>query len=220
MLYHNFKLLNNAELLTMARELMKSPDWIDGALSATGKAREVKRNLQLNNQTDTYIELSARISDLLLSDIPSLAIHVFPKKIINILFSRTSTGMYYGKHIDAAHTPEGRRDYSFTLFLNNPADYEGGELVLDVEPEKRTIKLDAGSIVIYPTKYLHEVKEVTKGERLVCVGWIESYIKNDEEREILANIREALILNDNNKFENSFAILSKGYQRLKKYFGN
>ena len=59
MLYQTLKLLNNAELSTMARELMKSPDWVDGALSATGKARMVKRNLQLNNESDTYKELTA-----------------------------------------------------------------------------------------------------------------------------------------------------------------
>ena len=220
MLYQTLKLLNNAELSTMARELMKSPDWEDGALSATGKARMVKRNLQLNNESDTYKELTARVSNLLLSDIPSLSIHVFPKKVNSILFSRTSTGMYYGKHIDAAYTSEGRRDFSFTLFLNNPTEYEGGELVLDVEPEKRSIKLDAGSIIIYPTKYLHEVKEVTKGERLVCVGWIESHIKNDVEREILADIGEAIVLGKNKQFVNSFAVLSKGYQRLRKHFGD
>ena len=123
---------------------------------------------------------------------------------MNILFSRTSAGMYYGNHVDSAHMSQGRRDYLFTLSLNNPSDYLGGELILHTPPEQKSIKLEAGSIIIYPTKYLHEVREVTKGERLVCVGWIESFIKKDEEREMLGYVKNAMLQlasssNDNKK---------------------
>ena len=69
--------------------------------------------------------------------------------------------MYYGRHVDEVYSSEGRRDYSFTIFLNNPNDYDGGELVLNIPPENKAIKLDAGSIIIYPTKYVHEVREVS-----------------------------------------------------------
>ena len=128
--------------------------------------------------------------------------------------------MYYGNHVDSAHTSQGRRDYSFTLFLNNPSDYEGGELILNIPPEQKSIKLGAGSIIIYPTKYLHEVREVTQGERLVCVGWIESFIKNDEEREMLGYVKNAMLQLSLSNNDNSIILLNIAYERLKKYFGD
>ena len=124
--------------------------------------------------------------------------------------------------MDSAYTSQGRRDYSFTLFLNDPSDYDGGELILNILPEQKSIKLGAGSIIIYPTKYLHEVREVSQGERLVCVGWIESFIKKDEEREMLGYVKNALqqlsrSSNDNHK---SILSLNIAFQRLQKYFGD
>ena len=105
------------------------------------------------------------------------------------------------------------------LCLSSPADYEGGELILNIPPERKSIKLDAGSLIIYPTKYLHEVKEVTKGERLACVGWIESLIKNDDERELLANIQMAMFHARNNNPSQSLMSLNLAHERLKKHFG-
>ena len=100
--------------------------------------------------------------------------------------------MYYGPHIDNPYISSGRRDLSFTIFLNKPDEYEGGELILYIPPETKKIKLNLGDIIIYPTKYLHEVKQVTNGERMVCVGWIESQISRDDEREDLYLIRSSL----------------------------
>ena len=94
--------------------------------------------------------------------------------------------MFYGPHVDIALIGGKRRDLSFTIFLNDKKDYNGGELILYIPPERRTIKLNAGDIIIYPTKYIHEVKEVTEGERMVCVGWVQSEINNDEDRDILS----------------------------------
>ena len=135
---------------------MSSPDWIDGAVSASGGAKLLKRNIQLSPLSDTYKDLEKRISELL-DDRHSFANYI-PKENNKYTFSRTSVGMYYGHHMDSAYTSQGRRDYSFTLFLNDPSDYEGGELILNILPEQKSIKLGAGSIIIYPTKYLHEVR--------------------------------------------------------------
>ena len=219
MLYHIFKLLDETDLATMVIELMKSPDWVDGTRSAKGEAKKIKRNVQLSTVSDAYKNINSKVCDLLISEKTTIDHYIYPKKIINLLFSRTSTGMYYGKHVDLSLTPDGRRDYSFTLFLSNPNDYDGGELILNIPPEQKSVKLEAGSIIIYPTKYLHEVKEVTKGERLVCVGWIESLIKNDDEREMLANIKTAMFYAKNNDKSNSMMSLNLVHQRLKKYFG-
>ena len=220
MLYHALKLLKKDDVSKMVGELMMSSEWIDGASSAVGVGvKSVKRNLQLSPRSDTYRKLKGQIDNLLMSDSSSIQSHIFPKKVINLLFSRTSVGMYYGKHVDNAYVSEGRRDYSFTLFLNDPSEYDGGELVLSIPPEKKAIKLTAGNLIVYPTKYLHEVKEVTKGERIVCVGWIESYIKNNEEREMLACIRSSIEHARNDDIKETVFTLNIAYQRLAKYFG-
>ena len=198
MLYHTFKLLSETDLSIMVSELMNCSDWVDGATSAWGEAKEAKRNIQLSPGSDTYKDLNEKVCELIMSQKALENSHIFPKKIVNTLFSRTSVGMSYGKHVDAPHVAPGRRDFSFTLFLNDPREYEGGELILDIHPVKQSVKLEAGFIFIYPTKYLHEVKEVTKGERRVCVGWIESYIKKDSEREMLTLISTAIAHVQNN----------------------
>ena len=82
----------------------------------------------------------------------------------------------------------GRSDLSFTISLTNKENYEGGELVIETINSEKEFKLNAGQMIIYPSTYLHSVKEVKSGERLVCVGWIESYIKSIEEREYLFDL--------------------------------
>ena len=82
----------------------------------------------------------------------------------------------------------GRADLSFTIFLNKKSDYEGGELIVEDMNSENKFKFNEGDIIIYPSTYLHSVNEVKFGERLVCVGWIESYVKSIEEREYLFDI--------------------------------
>lgn len=220
--YYVFKLLSEIQLRSLVTELMMCSDWHDGAVTAKGGAKAIKRNLQLSSQSNAYEELSTYISDLLMKEVTVMQHQIFPKKVINILFSRSSAGMYYGSHVDGSHTPQGRRDYSFTLFLNNPKDYDGGELILNIPPEKKSIKLDAGAIIIYPTKYVHEVREVTRGERIVCVGWIESYLKKDNERELLGYVSQAKILASEAEHVDTrlILILNLLLNSLKKYFGD
>lgn len=220
MLYHTFKLLSESALSMMVSELMQSPGWVDGARSARGSAKDIKRNIQLDVGSDTYMNQNEKVQHLLMNEKSIMNSFVFPKKIVNILFSRTSAGMYYGKHVDAAYVGNSRRDYSFTLFLTNPREYDGGELILNIPPEQKSIKLEAGSIVIYPTKYMHEVKEVTQGERIACVGWIESLIKSDHERELLGQIRSAMSCVTNNDTTSGMLYLNIVYQSLKKHFGD
>ncbi len=182
MLYFTHKLLHETNAKDLSRLLMMSPDWVDGkAASAPGSL--IKRNLQLNFGKD-YSKFSAEIINIIEND-SSIQSYSFPAKIFNILFTRTGVGMFYGPHTDFPYLASGRRDLSFTIFLNDTKDYKGGELILYISPEKKQIKLNPGEMIIYPTKYLHEVKEVTEGERMVCVGWIESQIPRDDDRESL-----------------------------------
>ncbi|WP_269603487.1 Fe2+-dependent dioxygenase [Prochlorococcus marinus] len=181
MLYLAHKLLNEGQVKDLRKSLMLSTEWVDGKNSARGS--KVKKNIQLN-LGETYNKLSKEIIEIIDKDELSNNFS-FPSKIFNILFTRTGEGMFYGPHVDVAFTPKGRRDLSFTIFLNQPTDYEGGELILYITPEKKQIKMNPGEMIIYPTKYLHEVKTVTQGERMVCVGWIESQIPRDDDRESL-----------------------------------
>ena len=189
MLYYFHKLLNEDTANKFAKRLIASDDWVDGKFSNTDS--QVKRNLQLNSAGEDYNKFSDEIINLTEND-NVIKNSVFPAQVFNIVFSRTGIGMFYGPHLDVPNLKAGRRDLSFTLFLNEKKEYKGGELILYVPPEKKQIKLNPGEMIIYPTKYLHEVKEVTEGERLVCVGWIESQIPDNEDRESLSMINSGI----------------------------
>ena len=214
MLYFAGNLFNQEKSDELRKRLILSNDWIDGTNSAKGSL--VKRNLQLNH-CDEKTSITAEVIEKIENNslINSFS---FSAKIFNVLFTRTGVGMYYGPHVDLPYLPIGRRDLSFTIFLNNPNEYEGGELKLYITPETKKIKMNQGDIIMYPTKYLHEVTHVTKGERMVCVGWIESQIPRDDDRESLSLMRRAIseitkelgnkttpaILNLNNGFNNIY----------------
>ena len=104
------------------------------------------------------------------------------------MFTKSSKGMNYGRHIDNAYMSSGRADLSFTIFLTEKNQYKGGELLIENLTSENEFKLNQGWVIIYPSTYLHSVKEVLNGERIVCVGWIESYIKSIEEREYLFDL--------------------------------
>ena len=114
-----------------------------------------------------------------------------PKKIHGTIFSKSTSGMKYGRHIDNAYMSSGRADLSFTVFLNCKSNYEGGKLSIESFNSEEKFKLDAGGIIIYPSTYLHSVEKVIDGERLVFIGWIESYVKSIEEREYLFDLDAA-----------------------------
>ena len=99
--------------------------------------------------------------------------------------------MKYGRHIDNPYMSSGRADLSFTIFLSSKENYKGGSLSIENFNSEEIFKLNAGEIILYPSTYLHSVEEVIDGERLVFIGWIESYIKSIEEREYLFDLDSA-----------------------------
>ena len=161
--------------------------WEDGKKTAGSLASKVKNNLQLNRNSDISRKNAGFIVNKLLTNklIRSFAL---PKKIHGIMFTRSSKGMKYGRHVDNPYMSSGRADLSFSIFLNKKDSYGGGELVVENINAENKFKLNEGEIIIYPSTYLHSVEEITNGERLVCVGWIESYVKSIEEREYLFDI--------------------------------
>ena len=189
--YLTHKLLNSEELEILRKNLEKdSQEWQDGKLTAGKHAAKEKNNLQLRRDSDLSIKLSGLITKKILSNelIKSFAL---PKKIHGTIFSKSTSGMKYGRHIDNAYMSSGRADLSFTVFLNCKKKYKGGALSIEGLNSEEKFKLDAGEIIIYPSTYLHSVEKVIDGERLVFIGWIESYVKSIEEREYLFDLDAA-----------------------------
>ena len=113
------------------------------------------------------------------------------KKVHSVLVSRCDESNGYGWHVDNPFTKHGRRDISFTVFLSDKNEYSGGELEMQRSLDSTSIKLDSGQIVLYPSSTMHCVNTVSKGSRIVCVGWIESYVKAIEDRLLLFTLESA-----------------------------
>ena len=189
--YLTLQLLSTDELKILRKNLENEELlWEDGKQTAGKHAAKVKNNLQLKRDSDVSIKFSSLITKKILSNelIKSFAL---PKKIHGTIFSKSTTGMKYGRHIDNVYMSSGRADLSFTIFLSCKDNYEGGALSIEDFNSEKKFKLNAGEIIIYPSTYLHSVEEVFNGERLVFIGWIESYVKSIEEREYLFDLDAA-----------------------------
>ena len=186
--YLTHQLLNAEEINLIKKKLVKEiENWEDGKNTAGSHASKVKNNLQLKRKSDISKELSFLIKQKILND-ELIKSFTLPKHIHGIMFTKSSKGMNYGRHIDNAYMSSGRADLSFTIFLSEKSQYQGGELLIENLTSESKFKLNRGEIIIYPSTYLHSVKEVLNGERIVCVGWIESYVKSIEEREYLFDL--------------------------------
>ena len=186
--YLTHQLLNAEEIDFIKKELEKeNQDWEDGKNTAGTHASKVKNNLQLKRKSDVSIKLSLLVKQKILND-DLIKSFTLPKHIHGIMFTKSLKKMGYGRHIDNAYMSSGRADLSFTIFLSEKNQYQGGELFIENLTSESKFKLNRGEIIIYPSTYLHSVKEILNGERIVCVGWIESYIKSIEEREYLFDL--------------------------------
>ena len=181
-------LLKPEEIRLLKLDLDKEKSsWEDGKKTAGAQAATVKNNLQLDRESDISKKYSKLITQKILSD-PLIKSFALPRKIHGAMFTKSTKGMQYGRHVDNAYMSSGRADLSFTIFLNCKDDYEGGELSIENLNSEKQFKLDLGEIIIYPSTYIHKVQEVLNGERLVFIGWIESYVKSIEEREYLFDL--------------------------------
>ncbi len=186
--YLTRQLLNAEEINFIGKELEKdNQGWEDGKKTAGSHASIVKNNLQLKRTSDISKKLSSLVKQKILKD-DLIKSFTLAKHVHGIIFTKSSKGMSYGRHIDNAFMSSGRADLSFTIFLAEKSQYEGGELLIENLTSEKKFKLNRGEIIIYPSTYLHSVEEVLNGERIVCVGWIESYIKSIEEREYLFDL--------------------------------
>ncbi len=178
----------DAATVAWARGQIDALPWKAGAETAGPAARAVKRNEQADLSGRAGQGLEKLLRERILAH-PVVAMAARPKRLSRLLISRTTEGGGYGDHVDnALMGPEGARlrsDLSFTLFLSEPSDYDGGGLTVEDAMEDRTVRLPAGDLILYPSGAPHRVETVTSGTRLVCVGWIESHVRDASAREVL-----------------------------------
>lgn len=171
--------------------------WQDGAATGGSQARRVKRNQQLDDNAEPAIGLGNHILRSLAAN-PLFVSAALPRNIYPPKFNRYEGGDSYGTHVDSAvmQLPGSgqslRSDLSATLFLTEPDEYEGGELEIEGEFGAQTIKLEAGSMVLYPSSSLHCVTPVTAGVRFASFFWIESLVGDDGERSMLFDLDQAI----------------------------
>ena len=219
--YLTSQLLINEELETINKNLKIQEDlWEDGKKTAGSYASKVKNNLQLNRNSELSKKYAELIKRKILSNqlIKSFAL---PKLIHGIMFTKSQKDMHYGRHVDNPFMSTGRSDLSFTISLTHQDSYEGGELLIETINSENKFKLNAGEIIIYPSTYLHSVEEIKNGERIVCVGWIESYVKSIEEREYLFDLdagAKGLLAKHGRSDE--LDLVFKSYSNLLRLLGN
>jgi PKHD-type hydroxylase len=179
-----------AEELSTVRAALERARFVDGRETAGFAARTVKNNQQATG-TDRSLETIRKLVATRILDNEVFRLATRPKALSPLLFSRYGKAMHYGSHIDDALMGGMRADVSFTLFLSEPADYAGGELVIESAAGEETFKPAAGSLVAYPATSLHRVAAVTRGERLAAVGWARSFIRDAARRELLFDLDTA-----------------------------
>ena len=182
-------LLSAADLKTV-RTALKAARFVDGRATAGFAARRVKNNEQVDASDRSLDKIRQLVTERILGhEIFRMAVR--PKALTPLLFARYEKGKNYGSHVDDAMMGALRTDVSFTLFLSDPKTYSGGELVIESAAGEDAYKPPAGSLVAYPTTALHRVAHVTRGERLVCVGWARSLIRDAAKRELLFDLDSA-----------------------------
>lgn len=207
-----------AELVTRIRATLEASEFRNGRETAGWHARTVKDNQQANGREPHIAELREAIAAEL-SRHTLFQIAARPRRMKPLMFSRYQEGMSYGNHVDDAvmGTPQGpmRTDLSFTLFLNDPERYDGGELLIDATAGEQRYKLPAGALILYPSSTLHRVEPVTRGERLAAVGWAQSQVRDPQQREILFDLdtTRRQIFEESGKTQ-TFDMLSKSVANL------
>jgi len=196
--------------------------FVDGGQTAGPTNQKRKRNEEIKSSSALRREIADEARKALLAH-NEFNLVTQPKHVGDILLSRYRDGMFYGDHVD--NTLMGRNsgmlwrsDMSFTLFLSDPASYDGGELVLNTDIRPESYKLPVGHMVIYSTLVLHRVNPVTRGERRAMVGWTQSLIRDPNKRQVLLDMAQTLgFLQTNTKegTEHPEAIrLQKAYSNL------
>ncbi len=180
------------EELAHVRQSLETADWTDGRETVGHQGALVKRNEQLADSSPVKAELG-RIVQAALDRNPLFFSAALPLRTLPPRFNRYTGGGTYGFHVDGSVMRVGqqgdrgyiRSDVSCTLFLNDPDEYDGGELIVSDTYGEHEVKLPAGDMIVYPSSSLHQVTPVTRGARLASFFWVQSMIRDDSRRRLL-----------------------------------
>lgn len=189
-------LLSPQEVLQF-NQALNNGNWQDGKQSAGSQAAQVKHNQQLDDSSD----LAAQLGNAIITKLAAQALFMsaaLPNKIYPPKFNQYQGGQSYGLHVDSAIMPLPnsqqllRTDLAATLFLTEPQQYAGGELSIETSYGAQQIKLQAGDMILYPANSLHQVNPVTHGNRVAAFFWIESLIRDTEQRAMLFDLDQSI----------------------------
>lgn len=194
MLLHVPEVLS-AEQVTAARAILQGQTWVDGRVTAGEQSALAKRNLQVPEDASAARELGEMILTALGRN-PTFVSAALPLRVFPPLFNRYDEGMAFDTHVDNAIRFAGpvrfRTDVSATLFLTDPGDYDGGELIVEDAYGEHAIKLPAGDMILYPATSLHRVAPITRGSRWAAFFWAQSMVRADAQRSLLYDLDNAI----------------------------
>lgn len=205
--------LLTADEVAHCRRVLERSQWVDGRVTAGQQAARSKFNLQIPIDSAESRELG----DLVLRALgrnPTFNSAAMPLRVLPPMFNRYDVGMKFGAHVDGAiRTIPGagmrmRADVSTTVFLSDPEDYDGGELVIEDSFGAHEVKLPAGHAVVYPASSLHSVNEITRGSRWASFFWSQSMLKNGDQRAMLYDLDMAIVAARSALPDDSPAVLS------------
>ena len=181
----------SASELQAVRGLLAQVAFADGRI--TNRESTVKRNLQAPQQDEANAHMAQLVREALFRH-HDFRVFAQPRSMARATAARYEPGMTYGWQVDEAlfpSTPPMRSDLSCTIFLNPPADYDGGELVMQMGQQELAYKLEPGAALLYPSTTLHQVAPVTRGVREVAITWVQSWIADAQRRELMIQLEEA-----------------------------
>jgi PKHD-type hydroxylase len=183
------------EQVAKCREMLAAQAWVDGKVTAGEQSAQAKRNLQVPEDAPAARELGEMILGALGRN-QTFVSAALPLRVFPPLFNRYDEGMAFDTHVDNSIRFAGsvrfRTDVSATLFLTDPADYDGGELIVEDAYGEHAVKLPAGDMILYPASSLHRVSPITRGSRWASFFWAQSMVKSDEQRTLLWNLDNAI----------------------------
>ena len=187
----------SAEQVAQARQMLDASQWVDGRVTAGHQSAMAKHNLQLPEEHP----VARQLGDMILGALQRNSLFIaaaLPLRVFPPLFNRYEAGQSFGNHVDnairqvAGTAVRIRTDLSATLFLAEPDEYEGGELLVEDTYGVHSVKLPAGHLVLYPSSSLHNVRAVTRGARIASFFWIQSMLRDDAERTLLFDLDTAI----------------------------
>jgi PKHD-type hydroxylase len=181
--------------LALCRERLAAQDWVDGRVTAGEQSARAKNNLQVPEDAPAARELGEMILSAL-GKTPAFVSAALPLRVFPPLFNRYDEGMAFDTHVDNAIRFAGpvrfRTDVSATLFLTDPADYDGGELIVEDAYGEHAVTLAAGDMILYPASSLHRVTPITRGSRWAAFFWAQSMVRADAQRSLLYDLDNAI----------------------------